>query len=66
MWHECFRELLRQVRQIAQAGESVLCGDGIVRIFYVLLLILSADYEEQCVLYVLKVNILLTNVLPES
>ena len=49
VWHECLHVILAEIRRIAMVGEEVLCGDDIVRCFYLVLLILSADYEEQSV-----------------
>lgn len=50
IWHECFRTLLESIRVHSESGCAVRCGDDVVRRFFPFVLILSADYEEQCVI----------------
>ncbi|KAK1215605.1 hypothetical protein PQX77_021784 [Marasmius sp. AFHP31] len=48
VWHEAFLKILESIIVMSQVGESIKCGDGVTRLIYVILLALSADYEEQC------------------
>ncbi|KAH6871585.1 hypothetical protein BKA70DRAFT_1130952 [Coprinopsis sp. MPI-PUGE-AT-0042] len=50
VWHESFRRILKRVAVFSQSGCKVHCGDGLWRIIFPLILILSADFEEQCVM----------------
>ncbi|KAJ3509806.1 hypothetical protein NMY22_g16171 [Coprinellus aureogranulatus] len=50
VWHKGFELLLARLKQYASSGCSVPCGDGIERLIVPVILILSADYEEQCVM----------------
>ncbi|KAG2028517.1 hypothetical protein BDR03DRAFT_840689, partial [Suillus americanus] len=47
VWHESFKCLLKSLAPLSKIGFWVKCWDGIERLFYPLILILSADYEEQ-------------------
>lgn len=47
VWHESFYKLLETIEALSVTGCSVMCGDGIERLIHPLILILSADYEEQ-------------------
>ncbi|KAI0684537.1 hypothetical protein BC835DRAFT_1292984 [Cytidiella melzeri] len=48
VYHEAFRVFLEDVARISKLGEVVRCGDGIPRILFPYIHVLSADYEEQC------------------
>ncbi|KAG1846280.1 hypothetical protein F4604DRAFT_1884179 [Suillus subluteus] len=50
VWHESFLKLLESVIQISRTGYWFECGDAIRRLLWPLILILSADYEEQCIM----------------
>ncbi|KAG1850125.1 hypothetical protein F4604DRAFT_1934564 [Suillus subluteus] len=50
VWHESFLKLLESVIQISRTGYWFECGDAIRCLLWPLILILSADYEEQCVM----------------
>ncbi|KAG1897930.1 uncharacterized protein F5891DRAFT_1129641 [Suillus fuscotomentosus] len=50
VWHEGFFKLLETIILYAKTGYVHLCYDGIVRWLYAFILLLSADYEEQCVM----------------
>lgn len=52
VWHESFYEILRSIEQYSQVGLSYHCADDILRWIYFIILIISADYEEQYVLYI--------------
>ncbi|KIJ14120.1 hypothetical protein PAXINDRAFT_163495 [Paxillus involutus ATCC 200175] len=50
VWHEAFVKLLEAVIQYSKSGYSHKCWDEITRWLFPLILILSADYEEQCMM----------------
>ncbi|KAG1786171.1 uncharacterized protein HD556DRAFT_1434837 [Suillus plorans] len=50
VWHTSFLKLLTCLAPLSKLGSSVKCWDDIVRLFYPIILILSADYEEQVVM----------------
>ncbi|TFK32476.1 hypothetical protein BDQ12DRAFT_773340 [Crucibulum laeve] len=50
VWHESFRKLLETIKLFSKTGCSILCGDGIICLLFPFVIILSADYEEQCVM----------------
>lgn len=47
VWHEAFRKFLEQLVEYAKSGYWHLCADNVLRWLFPILLILSADYEEQ-------------------
>ncbi|KAF9470064.1 hypothetical protein BDN70DRAFT_770837, partial [Pholiota conissans] len=54
VWHEGFKELFESIIQYAKTGIMKLCGDGIRRWLFPIILMLSADYEEQCVMALIR------------
>ncbi|KAI6033517.1 hypothetical protein BKA83DRAFT_4460366 [Pisolithus microcarpus] len=50
VWHHSFKKLLETIEKESQTGCWVNCWDGIVHCFFLVVLILSADYEEQAVM----------------
>ncbi|KAF6754610.1 hypothetical protein DFP72DRAFT_898326 [Ephemerocybe angulata] len=48
VWHGCLGKLFESISKKGQEGCWIRCGDGIERWLFPLILILSADYEEQC------------------
>ncbi|KAF8961518.1 hypothetical protein BDZ97DRAFT_1921202 [Flammula alnicola] len=50
VWHQSFFKLLETIAQYSKTGCWVKCGDGIERQLFPVVLILSADYEEQCIM----------------
>jgi hypothetical protein len=50
MWHKAFGTLLESIVLLLKTGFFYICFDGVSRILYPIILILSADYEEQQVL----------------
>ncbi|KAG1796238.1 uncharacterized protein HD556DRAFT_1431370 [Suillus plorans] len=54
VWHEGFFKLLETIILYAKTGYAHLCYDGIVRWLYAFILLLSADYEEQCVMALIR------------
>ncbi|KAG2049418.1 hypothetical protein BDR06DRAFT_893895, partial [Suillus hirtellus] len=51
IWHESFAVFLELVAQYSKTGYAHKCFDQILHWLFPILLILSADYEEQCVIY---------------
>lgn len=47
VWHDSFYHLLDSLQAVAKTGIYLPCADGIPRHFYPIILMLSADYEEQ-------------------
>ncbi|KZP04009.1 hypothetical protein FIBSPDRAFT_904596 [Athelia psychrophila] len=54
VWHASFELFLEEVIQYTKTGISHTCGDSIRRLLYPILLILSADYEEQCIMTLIR------------
>ena len=54
VWHAAFRKFLKTIVLHSKTGIHHKCADDIVRWLFPLILILSADYEEQYVIYFLK------------
>ena len=53
IWHDSFYELVDSIHAVSKTGLYITCADGITRHLYPVILILSADYEEQYEFYVL-------------
>lgn len=47
VWHEGVYEMLAELIQASHTGQAHMCGDDIMRILYPIILLLTADYEEQ-------------------
>ena len=47
VWHKSFYELLATIRNLTRIGRKIRCADGVERLVFLAILILSADYEEQ-------------------
>ena len=50
VWHKAFYEIVESIEKYAKLGYVLVCGDGVRRKIYPAILIVSADYEEQCVI----------------
>ncbi|KAG1759607.1 hypothetical protein EDD22DRAFT_849145 [Suillus occidentalis] len=50
VWHTSFLTLLACLAPLSKLGSPVRCWDDVVHTFYPIILILSADYEEQVVM----------------
>ncbi|KAG2105004.1 uncharacterized protein F5147DRAFT_746463 [Suillus discolor] len=50
MWHESFLKLLVHLDQYSKTGYSYSCYDKIMHWLFPVILILSGDYEEQCMM----------------
>ncbi|KAI0343363.1 hypothetical protein BDW22DRAFT_1329317 [Trametopsis cervina] len=47
VYHQAFREFLKDIAEHSKAGYSCVCGDQILRHLFPFINIISADYEEQ-------------------
>ncbi|KAG1826427.1 hypothetical protein EV424DRAFT_1600316 [Suillus variegatus] len=54
VWHESFLQLIESVIQHSKTGYWFDCGDLIRRLLWPIILILSADYEEQCIMSLIR------------
>ncbi|KAJ3522988.1 hypothetical protein NM688_g8795 [Phlebia brevispora] len=54
VWHEGVWEMLKELAQASHLGRKHKCGDDVVRTLYFLILILAADYEEQCTMALVR------------
>ncbi|KAH9911521.1 uncharacterized protein BXZ73DRAFT_56902, partial [Epithele typhae] len=54
VWHESFKVLLEKISHYARLGHRAECGDGIPRTLLPYILIKSADYEEQCIMSLIR------------
>ncbi|KAJ6553889.1 hypothetical protein B0H10DRAFT_1848500, partial [Mycena sp. CBHHK59/15] len=54
VWHTVFYKLLESLVHAAEVGDWTNCGDGILRWLWPTILILAADYEEACVMALIR------------
>ncbi|KAJ7508184.1 hypothetical protein B0H11DRAFT_1848468 [Mycena galericulata] len=54
VWHTAFYKLLESLAHAANVGDWTKCGDGILRWLWPAILILAADYEEACVMALIR------------
>ncbi|KAF8971925.1 hypothetical protein BDZ97DRAFT_1901552 [Flammula alnicola] len=54
VWHDGFKEILKSIVEYAKTGIWQNCADGIRRWLFPIILILSADYEEQCFMALIR------------
>ncbi|KAL0059303.1 hypothetical protein AAF712_013951 [Marasmius tenuissimus] len=54
VWHVAFAKILESVVIMSEVGIRLRCGDGVIQMLYLILLALSADYEEQCVICLIR------------
>jgi hypothetical protein len=47
VWHAAVKRVLASIVPPSKDGQWAMCWDDIARLFYTMILILSADYEEQ-------------------
>ncbi|RPD68252.1 hypothetical protein L226DRAFT_527358 [Lentinus tigrinus ALCF2SS1-7] len=50
VWHKAFWVLLKELAKVYSIGQKTQCGDNIEHVLYPVILILSADYEEQAMM----------------
>ncbi|KIK13566.1 hypothetical protein PISMIDRAFT_47615, partial [Pisolithus microcarpus 441] len=54
IWHEAFHFILDKVAELSKIGYKYECYDKITRWLFPLILILSADYEELCMMCLIR------------
>ncbi|KAJ7111639.1 hypothetical protein C8R43DRAFT_1091525 [Mycena crocata] len=54
VWHTAFSELMESLVHPSKVGDWIKCGDGILRWLWPRILILAADYEEACVMALIR------------
>ncbi|KAL0057494.1 hypothetical protein AAF712_015864 [Marasmius tenuissimus] len=54
VWHVAFAKIIESVIVMSEPGIRWKCGDGVTRLIYFILLALSADYEEQCIMCLIR------------
>ncbi|KAI0658337.1 hypothetical protein C8Q70DRAFT_917521 [Cubamyces menziesii] len=54
VWHESFRKILEPIRAHSHTGVWYICGDEVHRCVCPHVAILSSDYEEQCVMSLIR------------
>ncbi|KAF5380684.1 hypothetical protein D9757_007079 [Collybiopsis confluens] len=54
VWHESTTKILLSIIELAKTGYRAICGDDILRRMYPLVFLKSADYEEQCVMCLIR------------
>ncbi|KAH7906115.1 hypothetical protein BJ138DRAFT_1223855 [Hygrophoropsis aurantiaca] len=54
VWHKSFKKVLESITEHSHTGCWVECFDKIARWFFPFILILSADYGEQCVMALIR------------
>ncbi|KAJ7126505.1 hypothetical protein C8R43DRAFT_1028329 [Mycena crocata] len=54
VWHTAFFKLLESLVHPSKVGDWIHCGDGILRWLWPRILILAADYEEACVMALIR------------
>ncbi|KAG2150890.1 hypothetical protein DEU56DRAFT_908528 [Suillus clintonianus] len=54
VWHESLSKILSSLASKSHTGQWFECLDNIQRWFFPIILILSADYEEQCVMSLIR------------
>ncbi|KAJ7687097.1 hypothetical protein B0H17DRAFT_1302090 [Mycena rosella] len=54
VWHTAFYKLLESLVHAAKVGDWTACGDGVLRWLWPRILILAADYEEACMMALIR------------
>ncbi|KAI6011650.1 hypothetical protein EDC04DRAFT_2871060 [Pisolithus marmoratus] len=54
VWHQAFLKLLDSITCLSKVGFTYKTYDDLMRTLYPIILILSADYEEQCVMSLIR------------
>ncbi|KAH9161889.1 hypothetical protein EDB89DRAFT_1913610, partial [Lactarius sanguifluus] len=54
VWHKSFFVIIQSIVTHSKTGCWLECGDGVKRWLFPIVLILSADYEEQCVMSLIR------------
>jgi hypothetical protein len=51
VWHQAFYTVIESIAKFSKTGCWFRCSDGVTCWLFPIVLILSADYEEQCMSY---------------
>ncbi|THU83800.1 hypothetical protein K435DRAFT_822896 [Dendrothele bispora CBS 962.96] len=54
VWHESASKIFESIFQYSQTGYAMICGDLVHRLLFPLLMIASSDYEEQCIMCLIR------------
>ncbi|KAI6046824.1 hypothetical protein EDC04DRAFT_2536133, partial [Pisolithus marmoratus] len=54
VWHQVILKLLNTITHLSKASFAYKTHDGLMRTLYLIILILSADYEEQCMMSLIR------------
>ncbi|EIW85767.1 hypothetical protein CONPUDRAFT_48530 [Coniophora puteana RWD-64-598 SS2] len=54
VWHQSFKTFLDEIATYSSAGMVHECYDGQKRVLFPVILVLSADYEEQCMMSLIR------------
>ncbi|KAG1907618.1 uncharacterized protein F5891DRAFT_938880, partial [Suillus fuscotomentosus] len=54
VWHKSFARIISLLASKSKMGQWFECLDGVMRWFFLCILILSADFEEQCVMSLMR------------
>ncbi|KAI9428775.1 hypothetical protein H4582DRAFT_2091022 [Lactarius indigo] len=54
VWHRAFRRIIESIIEKSKTGCWLRCADGTDQLFYPGIIILSADYEEQCIMSLIR------------
>ncbi|KAG1730131.1 uncharacterized protein EDB91DRAFT_1239146 [Suillus paluster] len=54
VWHAVFLMILACLAPLSKFGSAIKCWDNVIRVFYPIVLILSADYKEQAVMALIR------------
>ncbi|EKM75860.1 hypothetical protein AGABI1DRAFT_45711 [Agaricus bisporus var. burnettii JB137-S8] len=54
VYHSSFKRFLTRIAELSKVGSKTKCGDGVWRLLWPLILILSADYEEFTIMALIR------------
>ncbi|KAF9536999.1 hypothetical protein CPC08DRAFT_590148, partial [Agrocybe pediades] len=54
VWHKGFSYVLESIKDWAKTGYWYMCADDIQRLIFPIILMLSSDYEEQCIMAAIR------------
>ena len=52
VWHKAFYKIVESIEKYAELGYVLVCGDVVRQKIYPAIFIVSADFEEQCVIVI--------------
>ncbi|KAK7436908.1 hypothetical protein VKT23_017983 [Stygiomarasmius scandens] len=54
VWHSSFEKIIESIIPLSETGHHLICGDKKTRHIFPIPYILSADYEEQCIMALIR------------